>query len=133
MEFKGKNHVVNKNKSFLDSFLHAYDGIVSSLYKERNMNIHLAMSVLVIVAGVIFKISYTEWLVCMVFIALVITTELINTAIEAVVDMITTKENNFAKVAKDTSAGAVLVVSLMAAFVGLIIFVPKVVYFLMNL
>ena len=133
MEFKGKKHVVNKNKSFIDSFSHAYEGIISALYKERNMHVHMVMAVLVIAAGVIFKISYAEWLTCMIFIALVITAELINTSIEAVVDMITTKENDFAKVAKDTSAGAVLVVSLMAAFVGLIIFIPKIVYFFMNL
>ncbi len=133
MESKGKKHIVKKNKSFIDSFMHAYDGIVTALYKERNMSVHLAMAVFVIAAGVLFKISYTEWFVCLIFIALVITLELINTSIEAIVDMITTKENPYAKIAKDTSAGAVLVISLMAAFVGLIIFLPKIIYFIMNI
>ena len=133
MALSGKNHIVEKNKTFRDSFRHAYEGIIYALIREKNMHVHVTMGLLVIVSGVIFNISYIEWLICLIFISLVICMELINTAIEAVVDMITTKENKLAKVAKDTSAGAVLVVSIFAAFVGLVIFIPKVIYFLMNL
>ena len=133
MALKGKLHIVKKNKTFKDSFSHAYDGIIYALLRERNMHVHAVMAVLVMACGVLFDISYSEWLACLILIALVISTELINTAIEAVVDLITTEENKLAKVAKDTSAGAVLVVSVFAAFIGLVIFIPKLLYFIINL
>lgn len=133
MALKGKKHIANKNKSFNDSFKHAYEGVIYALFRERNMHVHAVMAVFVIACGVLFDINYSEWLACFILIALVISMELINTAIEAVVDLITTEENELAKVAKDTAAGAVLIVSIFAAFIGLIIFVPKIVYFIMNL
>ena len=133
MALKDKSHIVEKNKTFKDSFKHAYDGIIYALLREKNMHVHAVMAVLVIVCGILFDIGYSEWLVCFILIALVISMELINTAIEAVVDLITTKENKLAKVAKDTSAGAVLVVSVFAAFIGFVIFIPKILYFFMHL
>ncbi len=133
MGLRDKKHIVEKNKTFAASFRHAYDGIVYALFRERNMHVHITMAVLVIVCGVLFQISYAEWLVCLILIALVIMLELINTSIEAVVDMITTEENQLAKVAKDTSAGAVLVAALISAFIGLIIFVPKIFYYIIHL
>lgn len=128
-----KKFVQKKNKNIKDSFKHAYEGIIYASSKERNMHIHLSFAVLVVIAGSIFQISYEEWLVCLILIALVISLELVNTAIESVVDMITTKDNPLAKVAKDTSAGAVLVSAFVAAFIGLIIFLPKIFYFIFNL
>ena len=133
MALKDKNHKVEKNKSLLSSFSHAYDGIKSAIVKEKNMHVHLLAAIIVILAGVYFEISYVEWLVCVILIGLVMGFELINTAIECVVDMITTEENKYAKVAKDTSAGAVLVISLIAAIIGIIIFLPKVLDFICNL
>ena len=97
------------------------------------MHIHLIISALVLFFGAFFSISYTEWLICLVLIALVLSLEILNTAIEAVVDLYTTNENQYAKVAKDASAGAVLVSSVIAAFIGLVIFIPKIFYFLINL
>lgn len=128
-----KKHKVNKNKTLADSFYHAYEGIKYSVVQERNLHIHLIFTVLVIVFGCLFSISYVEWLICLVLIALVISLELINTAIESVVDLVTTKENPIAKVAKDTASGAVLVSAFISAFIGLIIFVPKIFDFLVNL
>ena len=94
MGLLGKKYKVNKNKTLKDSFFHAYEGINYAVTKEKNMHIHVAMAILVMVSGVIFGISYLEWLICLVLIALVMSLELLNTSIEAVVDMITTKENN---------------------------------------
>lgn len=128
----GKKFEANKNKTLKDSFFHAYEGIVYAVTKERNMHIHISMAILVIVFGAIFRISYVEWLVCLVLIALVIYLELVNTSIEAVVDMITTKEDPVAKLAKDTAAGAVLVGSIIAAFIGLVIFLPKIFEFIVG-
>ena len=131
MGLLGKNeHQVDKNQSVLGSFKHAYDGIVYAVVRESNMHIHLLASLLVVVAGVIFGITRVEWFICIILIGLVISLELINTAIEACVDLITTKENPLAKVAKDVSAGAVLVISIVAAIIGLSIFIPRLVSFL---
>lgn len=133
MGLLGKKHKVNKNKNLIDSFKHAYEGVVYSAVKERNMHIHLISACLVVVFGALFSISYAEWLVCFVLIGLVISLELVNTAIEAVVDLITTDENSVAKLAKDTAAGAVLVASMISLFIGIIIFLPKIFDVLINL
>lgn len=133
MKFLGKKYEGNKNKTLKDSFKHAYEGILYAVTKERNMHIHVSVATIVLIAGALFSINYAEWLICLVLIALVLSLEMVNTAIEAVVDMITTKEDPKAKVAKDAAAGAVLVSSVVAAFIGIIIFLPKIFDFLMNL
>lgn len=81
---------------------------------------------IVIIAGFIFKISVMEWIVCLILFALVISLELINTAIETTVDIAMPEINEKAKYAKDIAAGAVLFSAIIAAIVGLIIFLPKV-------
>lgn len=133
MGLLSKKHKVNKNKSFKESFLHAYDGIKYVFIEERNMHIHLFFAIMVIFFGAFFEISYTEWLVCLVLIGIVIALEMINTAIENTVNMITINENNTAKLVKDVSAGAVLVMSIIAAFIGIIIFLPKAFNFILNI
>ena len=133
MGLLGKKFKANKNKTIKDSFIHAYEGINYTVTKERNMHIHVSIASLVVVSGAIFRISYIEWLICLALIALVMSLELINTAVEAVVDMITTKEDHMAKVAKDAAAGAVLISSIISAIIGLVIFLPKIFEFLMNL
>lgn len=133
MKFLGKKYEGNKNKNICDSFKHAYDGIIYAATKERNMHIHLLVATIVVIGGIIFSISYIEWLICLILIGLVLSLELLNTALETVVDMITTKEDPKAKIAKDAAAGAVLIISGVAAVVGVIIFLPKIFNFLMSL
>ena len=82
--------------------------------------------VLVIISGFIFKISITEWTICIVLFGLVITAELINTAIETTVDIVMPEKNEKAKLAKDIVAGAVLVSAIASAIIGIIIFLPKI-------
>lgn len=82
--------------------------------------------VLVIISGFIFKISITEWIICIVLFGLVITAELINTAIETTVDIVMPEKNEKAKLAKDLAAGAVLVSAITSAIIGIIIFLPKI-------
>ena len=125
MESKDKKFIVNKNKTILDSFKNALNGIKSAYATEYHMVIHCYFAVAVIICAALFQISYVEWLICFILIGLVLAFELINTAIESIVNMITTEYNVYAKMAKDTSAGAVLVVSIASAIIGLIIFVPK--------
>lgn len=109
------------------SFGYAFEGIFAGIRGERNMKIHCFVAVCVIVAGVLFHISVTEWCICLVLFGLILSLELVNTAIEAVVDLVTEDKKPLAKLAKDTAAGAVLIAAAMAAMAGLLIFVPKLV------
>ena len=85
---------------------------------------------LVVIFGLLLHISETEWFVCAVFIALVISLELVNTAVEAAVDLVTEERRPLAKKAKDAAAGAVLAAAICAAIVGCVIFLPKLVVLL---
>lgn len=100
---------------------------------ERNMRIHLTFTVLVIIFGWILRISITEWLLCLLCFGLVFTAEMVNTAIENVVDLVSPQQNKLAGKAKDIAAGAVLVSAIISACVGLIIFIPKLWAFILSL
>ena len=115
-----------KNRSFLAGLLHALDGVKEGYRSERSMRIHCAAAVLVILLGLLLGLSAWEWIVCVILIGLVIASELLNTALEHIVDILMPELNPRAKRVKDTAAGAVLVVSLAAAIAGAILFVPKV-------
>lgn len=115
---------------FWTSVFHSIDGIIYAFTVEQNMFIHVMVMLMVIGCGIFFQINVMEWLFCLVMFGLVISTELINTAIEAVVDLITEDYHVLAKVAKDTSAGAVMVFAITAATGGIIIFLPKLIVFI---
>ena len=115
------------------SFGYAFAGIFACLKKERNIKIHLFMALMVTIFGFILKISLTEWCICLVLFGLIISLELVNTALEAVVDLVTSEKRPLAGYAKDTAAGAVLAASIFAAIIGVIIFVPKLLAFILNL
>lgn len=118
--------MTNRRKEPLrKSFGYAFEGIATGISKERNMKIHCMAAVAVVVAGIVLKISVMEWCMCFVLFGLIMALELVNTAVEAVVDLVTEERKPLAKVAKDTAAGAVLIAAIMAAIVGGIIFIPK--------
>ena len=114
-----------KKDPLYKSFGYAFAGIFTVVTKERNMKIHCVAAVLVVIAGVILKISAIEWCICMVLFGLVMALEMVNTAVEAVVDLVTKERRPLAKLAKDAAAGAVLIAAIMAAIAGMIIFIPK--------
>ena len=114
-----------KKDPIIKSFGYAFEGIVNTVKSERNMQIHFAFMLAVVVCGFIFRISYTEWLICLTLFGLVTSLELVNTAVESVVDLVTEEHKPLAKRAKDAAAGAVLIAAIFAAIIGLIIFVPK--------
>lgn len=114
-------------KRLFKSFKYAFEGIIYAVKYEQNMLIHLLATIAVIVLGIIVKLSTIEWLFCILFIGIVFATELINSSIEAVVDLISPDKNSLAKVAKDTASGAVLVFAITSLVGGLIIFVPKII------
>ena len=108
------------------SMKHAVDGIVAGLQNEPNMLIHYFAVIFVIVLGITLRLSVTEWSICVILCGLVIALELMNTAVEAVVDLVTDEFEEQAKLAKDTAAGAVLVAAIVAVIVGSVIFLPKI-------
>lgn len=116
----------SKKNPLYKSFGYAFEGIFTGIRKERNMKIHCLMMGCVSIAGLIFHISRIEWCICLVLFGLILSLELVNTAVEAVVDLVTEEKKPLAKIAKDTAAGAVLVAAIMAAAAGLVIFIPKV-------
>ena len=122
-----KKKFKKEKPSLLNSFYYAFQGIKVNILTERNLAIHVCVMLLVIVFGFIFKISTTEWLICILLFGFVITLELMNTAIETAIDICMPEINPKAKLAKDTAAGAVLVVAIVAVVVGIINFGPKII------
>lgn len=116
-----------KSNNLLNSFKYALEGILSAFKNERNLKIHTCIALIVVIAGLIFKLSISEWLSCILVIALVIGGELINTAIEKVVDLASPDINPLAKQAKDIAAGAVLFFAIVSVVIGIIIFLPKII------
>lgn len=106
------------------SFKYALEGLISAISEEPNLKIHFLIACLVLIASFFLKISTRDWIFVIILIGFVFAVELTNTAIEAIVDGFTNREHPKAKLAKDISAGAVLVVSIMSAVVGIIIFLP---------
>ena len=119
-----------KTKKLINSFKYAFAGIVTSFKTEQNMKIHILVMILVIIAGIVLKVSSLDWIILVIMFSLVIWAELFNTVLEIVVDMITMEKNEKAKIAKDIAAGAVLVLAIGSIIVGLIIFIPKILDFI---
>ena len=116
-----------KNRDLLSSLDFALTGIFTAFQEERNMRKHAVTSLLVVLAGFVFQVSKIEWLFLLLSIFLVIAFEILNSAIENVVDLASHYHfSMLAKKAKDMAAGAVLVVSLFAAVTGLVIFIPRI-------
>ena len=111
------------------SFKAAFEGIASTYKKEQNIKIHTFIAILVIVFGFFLKINYIEWLVCLVLIGFMLMAEFFNTAIEYVVDLASPDIHPLAKAAKDTASAGVLMMAIVAAVTGLVIFVPKIIEF----
>ena len=122
----------NKDKGnflvrYIKSFFHALDGIKYAIIHEHNMVIIVAAIVVVTIAGFYFNLTDYEWLFCIIMFGMVSGSEMINTAIEAVVDLETIKMHPLAKIAKDTASSATLLFSVTAFIGSLVIFLPKII------
>lgn len=106
------------------SFKYALSGIFAALKEEPNLKFHFLAGFFIIIASFALRISKTDWMIILFLIGFIISVELTNTAIEAVVDAFTDKEHPGAKLAKDISAGAVLIAAITSAIVGILIFLP---------
>lgn len=116
-----------KNRSLTASLEFALTGIRTAFKEERNMKNHIFSAVCAITMGLFLKLSVVEWLFLMFSIFLVIILEILNSAIECIVDLATDYHFSIlAKKAKDMAAGAVLMMSLCALLTGMIIFLPKI-------
>ena len=116
-----------KNRDLVSSLEFALTGILTAFKEERNMRKHAVTALVVILAGLVFQVSRIEWLFLLMSIFLVVAFEIINSAIENVVDLASHYHfSMLAKKAKDMAAGAVLVVSLLAAVTGALIFIPRI-------
>ena len=119
-------------KRLRKSFGYAFKGIDDVIEHEPNMKIHVVVAILVVIMAFILKVSIIEWIILVLLIGAVLAAETINTTIENLVDMYT-KEYEKAKIVKDTAAGTVLILAITSAIIGLIIFIPKIIYLLESL
>ncbi|AVX20029.1 MULTISPECIES: diacylglycerol kinase family protein [Carboxydocella] len=115
-----------RNRNLLQSFACAWQGLLYALKTQRNMRIHLLAFILVIAFSFILHLSRGEFLWIWLAATMVICLELVNTALEAVVDLAAGQEwHRLAAIAKDVAAGAVLLAAIHAMFVGLLVFGPR--------
>ena len=112
-------------RTLIDSFNCAFEGVVYAFKTQRNIKIHFLAAGIVLLVSLVFKLTKLEILMLLTAIAFVIVTEMINTAIEVAIDMITREYHPLAAIAKNVAAGAVLVSSVLAVIVGYLIFFPK--------
>lgn len=117
--------MAKKIKTTLDSCRFAISGIIIAFKEERNFKIHTALAVLAIFAATLLRCSLQEWIIIILCIGMVMAAEILNTAIENTMDWLDPQYNKYVKKVKDLAAGAVLVMSVAVALVGLLIFVPK--------
>lgn len=130
MDFKEneqRDRKVEKNKSFIESLGFALEGIVFAFQEERNFRFQVAMTILVIVLGIFFKLSRYEWIAILFCCVLVLMGELINTSMEWLVDLVTMKNYHLgAKRVKDIAAGISLIAALFSVIIGALIFIPHI-------
>lgn len=114
-------------RKFSSSIKYCLEGINFVITNESNFKKEIVIGIIALLLSYILKISRIEFIIILIMITLVLTSEIINTSIEKVVDLYTKDYNNLAKIAKDVSAGSVLVMSIFSLLVGVIIFLPKII------
>jgi len=113
---------------FLRKVSYALTGIKTAFAEEKHIRIHVTVALLVIILGAIVSLHPIEWMIVLLTIGNIIALELINSGIERAVDFTGTEIHPLAKKAKDMSAGAVLIMSIIAVVIGIIIFMPKIIH-----
>lgn len=109
---------------FFKSFSYSIEGLKYAYKYEQSMMIHVIATILVIAVNIFFQVTGIEWLITILAIGMVLSAELINTAIEAVVDLVTLEIHPLAKIAKDCASAATFVLAMMAAVIGCVIYIP---------
>lgn len=122
-----------KKKRFSFGLNYAIAGLLYGIKQERNFKIHFIAFVLIIVSAIFFKLSKVEWLAILIISGMVMQAELFNSAVEQIIDYIKPEMHPKAKIIKDVAAGAVLVTAIIALIIGVIIFLPKIIYLISSL
>lgn len=123
---------MKKAKNLRESFSFAWRGFCHCFASERNFRIHLVFGVAILFIALFLDVSLTEFAILLLLIAVVITSEMFNTAIENIIDLISPEYHPLAKVIKDVAAGAVFFVCVIAALIGIVIFVPHLYQFFIR-
>ena len=115
----------NSNNTRADSFRYAFSGLSHAFSSQKNFQIQIVIGIVILALAWVLEFSRIEWLILIITIALVLAAELLNTVVEVVIDL-AVKEKLLpdAKIAKDVSAAAVLLIAVFSVVVGLILFVP---------
>ncbi|MFA8301345.1 MAG: diacylglycerol kinase family protein [Hyphomicrobiales bacterium] len=121
---KGK-HLVKKT---LHSFKYAFNGLIILLKEEQNARIHFIAAIIAIILGFLLEINTLEWAVILLLIGIIISLEMINSAIERIANFVCEEKNEQIKRIKDLAAGAVLVMAIIAVIIAIIIFIPKIIH-----
>ncbi len=114
-------------KRIISSIKNSLNGLKVAYKSEQSMYIHLICTVILLILGIIFKSSILEWLFIISIISLTLVVELLNTAIESTVDLVTKKFHPLAKIAKDTASAAEFILTIASTIIILMIFIPKII------
>ncbi len=113
-------------KRFLNSFGYSMEGIIYTIKNEQSIIVMLLATILAIIIGLWLRIKPIEWVFVFLTIGIVLAFELINTAIEATIDLLSPEFHPLAKIAKDTGSAAVFITTIFAVIIGGVIFIPKI-------
>ncbi|MHB8855408.1 MAG: diacylglycerol kinase family protein [Bellilinea sp.] len=122
----------NFTRGRLFSFKYAFSGLRYVILSQRNAWIHATITLLVVILAVLLKLNLQDWGVLLLAIGLVWTAEIFNTALEALVDLVSPQPHPLAKIVKDTSAAAVLVSAMISILIGLLILLPPLIEVLVK-
>lgn len=114
-----------RDRRLVDSFNYAIEGLITAIRNEKHMKVHVIATILILILAIFMNASKVEILIISISVAFVVITELINTAVEALVDLVSPERHKLAKIAKDVAAGAVLVAAINALNVGYLLFYDK--------
>ena len=121
-----------KSSSFFKSFKYAFDGLGSAFKTQRNLRIHVSVGTIAILIGLWLKISRADWAILIITIGIVLSLELLNTSLEAVVDLVSPEYHPLAKKSKDVGAASVLVGAIMSVVIGILVLGPPLIQFLTS-
>lgn len=125
MTMKRSGKFATRNR--IRSFSYALNGIISLIKYEHNARIHLAAILCVVISGILLDIGPADWMFVVVAIGLVVSAELLNTAIERLADAVSPERSEKIRIVKDYAAGAVLIAAITAVVIGGLVFIPEII------
>jgi diacylglycerol kinase len=121
---------IMKPQPLSKAFTHAFNGLLHFIKHDRNGKIHVLMGVIVVLAGIFFNVSVVEWGLLLLCMAVMVSLEMFNHALENICDIVHQNTHPLMKTAKDVAAGAVLWSAIISAIIGILIFLPKIMVYL---